>query len=386
MLQRLTVAVVVVLFGATGALTADSAPDGEKIRALGLEARLDPAVRDDRLLKVADAMRDWPAGTVHDLQSDFQYALLLNTDRSIYDTLAPGTIDAIDNALEGLFSLDDIDRSNRWEPLIYTYGFFNRDVSPAAIQTVLEQWHALSEAEKAPRYPTAIHVIDAVCKPVSMGPLGDTADTRAALELVLPALKKQFLQEPRPGTAFHPASHACLVLGPLYDRWASHPEFGDLVLEHLGPRPDFESMLASRLPGGLPEGPPKSHMEYGYYSYIGSYLANTLARLNARSALPALRNSLAIYQERGGQDRAASYTRRALIALGDPGERATFEGQMDNDAERDAAMRTARWLARNGVGETRDYGAKALGTLIGCAPDDALAMWFRQELAATKEP
>lgn len=382
-------AITVFLFGLvfcapTVVVGAQEGVTGASIRSLGLEARLDPGLRDARLREIAAHLKGLDAARVHDLQGDFQYALLLQCDPEIYDTLAPETIAAVDNSLEALFNLEDIDQDNRWEPLIYVYGYFNRDVTPETIRDVLARWNKLSDTEKAPRYPTYVHVIDAVCKPVSMGPLADPAATRAALEVVVPALKQMFLQPPMPGTAFHPPSHACLVLGPLYDRWAGDPELGPLVVQHLGSRAEFEAMMASQLPGGPGNSPPGSHVVYGYYAYIGSYLANTLARLDARSAVPALKQSLAIYEANEAKGRVIEYTQRALLALGDPDARAAFETRREDPAQHDACVAAAVWLARNGRGETKAYGLNALGALLACAPADALRVYFEREAEALK--
>jgi hypothetical protein len=341
-------------------------------------------VRDARLQSVAAHLQALPPERVHKLQGDFQYALLLHCDPAIYDTLAPETIAAVDDGLEALFDLEDIGQDNHWEPLVYTYGFFNRDVTPGTIREVLAAWDALSDEEKAPRYPTYIHVIDAVCKPVSMGPIGDRATTRDVLEIVMPVMKAQLLREPAPGTAFHPASHACLVLGPLYDRWADDPDFGPLVREHLGTRDEFEAMMASPLPGGPDQETPLSDMAYGYYGYIASYLANTLARLDARSTIPALERSLTVHEARGAQGRAVAYTRRALLALGQPEAREAFEEQLADPGQRDDSVKTLVWLARNGQGETKAYAEEKLGDLLGSPPGDALETYFQQELDALR--
>lgn len=363
---------------ATASATGAS-PDGNALRALGVEARLDPTVRDARLQELARHLQELPREEVLTRQNDFQYALMLNTDPEIYDTLAPETIEAIDNSLEGLFTFEDIDRDNLWEPLIYVYGFYNRDVTIAEIAQVLEKWESLSDSEKGPRYPTYIHVIDAVCKPISMGPMGDDDATREMLTLVLPALKTQFLQPPAPGTAFHPPSHACLILGPLYERWVDHEDYAALIEEHLGTRAEFEGMLASQLPGGLSTGPPPSHMAYGYYAYIGGYLANTLARLDARSAVLPLKHSLEIYEKQNEQGRAVAYTRRALLALGEPKSREAFEIRCSDPAQVDDCIKTAAWLARNGKNETRAYGKNVLRRLLDCPPEKALETWLRRE-------
>lgn len=355
-----------------------AALESAQVRKLGLEARLYPELRDARMQELAAQITELGPVGVHPLQGDFQYALLLQCDPEIYDTLAPETIEAVDDALEGLFSLDDIDRDNHWEPLIYAYGFFNRDVTPESIQRVISTWEGLTDDEKAPRYPTYIHVIDAVTKPVSMGLVGDRATTGAVLGLVAPALKEQFLLPPKPGTAFHPPSHACLVLGPLYERWIDDPDFGPILRDHFGDRAAFEALLASQLAGARESATALSHTEYGYYAYIGSYLANTLARLNARSAVPALSRSMEVYRAHGAKGRVVAYTDRALLALGEADHRATFEVQLGDPALRDSCKETLAWLARNGQGETRDFAMERLGALFGCAPKVALSTYFSQ--------
>lgn len=358
---------------------------GAQIRLLGLEARLDPTIRDARIGQLTDHMAALDVESIHAIQGDIQYALMLVADPEIYDTLSPQSIASVDVQLERLFDLEAIDRDNHWEPLVYAYGFFNRDVKIETIREVVHRWEALSESERAPRYPTYIHVIDAVTKPVSMGYIGDVQNTGAVLEIVVPLLKSQFLQPPAPGTAFHPPSHACLVLGPLYDRWIDHPELGAIIRKHLGTRPEFEAMLVSQLPGGLAGGPPPSHMTYGYYAYIGSYLANTLARLDARSAIPALQRSITIYTEHKAQGRTLAYTQRALLALGDPEARNAFHTMEAGPAEREKAIELAVWCARNGRDETRQFGLKYLGHLLQCAPESALDTYFRREADALEK-
>ena len=381
---RAGMGIVVGLVGLFPSWGMAEAVTGAQIRVLGLEARLDPVIRDAHLQQIAAHMGAMDAEAVHAIQGDFQYALMLMADPEIYDTLHPESIEAVDHRLEALFDLEAIDRDNHWEPLVYAYGFFNRDVDLQTIRDVVGRWEALSDSEKAPRFPTYIHVIDAVTKPVSMGLMGDVDNTRAVLEIVVPLLKDQFLQPPAPGTAFHPPSHACLVLGPLYDRWIDHPELGGVIRKHLGTRADFEAMLASQLPGGLPGGPPPSHMTYGYYAYIGSYLANTLARLDARSAVPALNRSITIYTEHKAKGRNLAYTRRALLALGDPEARSAFDAMVKDPAQRKEAIDLAVWCARNGRDETREFGLKYLGHLLQCTPEAALDTYFQQEADALK--
>lgn len=373
------------VLGAAYAETGDTPVTGAHFRQLGLEARLDPAVRDARVQAIATLLRNLPAEQLHEFQEDIQFALLLQCDPEIYDTLAPETIAAVDQGLEALFSLEEVERSNHWEPLIYVYGFFNRDVTPDAIRDIIGAWDRLSDAEKAPRYPTYIHVIDAVTKPLSMGPLADAAMTREAMGIVVPALKAQFLLPPAPGTAFHPPSHACLVLGPLFERWYRDTDHGALVREHLGNRTEFEALMVSQLPGAPGRVTPLPELDYGYYAYIGSYLANALARMDARSAVPALRRSLAIYEAHGARGRVVAYTQRALLALADPEARAAFAAQLTDPAKREEHVATAVWLARNGQGETAVYGREKLGELLQCPPADALTNYFTMELHKLKE-
>ncbi len=359
---------------------ADREWSGTQIRKLGLEARLDGVNRDAILRQLSEGMETLPKARVHELQGDFQYALLLQCDPEIYATLAPETIEGVDAALEGLFDFEDIDRDTHWEPLIYAYGFFNRDVDPEAIEKVLSRWASLSDKEKAPRYPTYIHVIDAVCKPLSMGSVGDKQRTREAMMLVLPALKSLFTAKPKPGTAFHGPSHACLILGPLYDRWSEDPNLGPLVVEHLGDREAFEALLQSQLAGAQEKPDSLSALERRYYFYVGSYLANTLARQNVRSAVPALRKSLALYEGNGGNKRVKSYTQRALVALGDDEARAQFEKSLADSQSNGQAVKTLVWLCRNGQDETREYGQLLLGKYLKCPPDDSLEAYFQQQL------
>lgn len=358
---------------------------GNQIRRMGLEARLDPAVRDARIREIAKMLTVVGAERVDALQGDFQYALLLQCDPEIYDTLSPETIAAVDAGLEALFDLDAIDRDNRWEALIYVYGFFNRDVTPETIRTVLARWDALSDEEKAPRYPTYVHVIDAISKPVSMGALRDHAATREALTLTVPALKRQFLQGPKPGTAFHPPSHACLVLVPLYERWIDDRAFGPFLTEELGDRAAFEALMASQLPGAREGDAALTDMEYGYYAYLGAYLANALARLDARSTVPALERALAIYEARSAEGRVLDYTRRALVALGAPRYRADFELVLKDPVHREASLSSLAWLARHGQGETKSYALARMGGILECPPERALDVYFEQEHGSLME-
>ena len=381
--RTVTILLAVLVITVTSWADTDT-PTASDIRRMGLEARLDHEIRDSRLQELAAAVTDLGPKGVLPLQGDFQFAFLLHCDPEIYQSLSPDTIEAIDNSLETLFNYEDIERDNTWEALVYVYGFFNHDVTPALIREVLTRWDELSDEEKGPRYPTYIHVIDAVCKPLSVGPLENAESTTAALELVILAMKQAFLATPKPGTAFHPPSHACLVLGPLYERWIDDETYGPVVKKHLGDRASFEAMMGSRLTGGLQSGDPESHVAYGYYAYIGSYLANAIARLNARSTVPALLNSLKVYEKHGSEGRVANYTQRALLALGETDARNVYESNLADPSKRDECMTLAVWLARNGQGETRIYGLEKLGQLLGCEAATALDTYFVTERDSLK--
>jgi hypothetical protein len=370
------VLVCTALFCAMQAYTDDlTAAD---VRLLGLEARLNPEHRDSKLTELAGALQELGThdqATLAERQDDFQYALLLAVDMVVYETLAPDTIAAIDRALESFITLDEIGRSNRWEPLIYVYGFFNRDVTAQQIKDVAALWDNIPESEREVNYPTWPHSVDAVCKPLSMGPLLDPGETLPALERAVPLLKELLLHEPEPGRAFHMPSHAALVLGPLYDRWVDDPEAGKIVRRHLGSREAFNDLMAGRLLAAAEADPfMMPTWTHGFYAYSGRYLANGLARLDARNALPTLNETLIQYEKLGAAQTSIDYTRRALIALGDADQRRAMEG--GDIAER---MRLAVWFARNGKGETKTYGLDLLGTLLGVPSNEALRTWFEQE-------
>ena len=150
---RAGMGIVVGLVGLFPSWGMAEAVTGAQIRVLGLEARLDPTIRDAHLQQIAAHMGAMDAESVHAIQGDFQYALMLMADPEIYDTLHPESIEAVDNALESLFDLAAIDRDNHWEPLVYAYGFFNRDVTIETIREVVGRWEALSDSEIRPATP-----------------------------------------------------------------------------------------------------------------------------------------------------------------------------------------------------------------------------------------
>lgn len=358
----------------------ETLPSEAEIRVLGLEARLNPEVRNGNLLQLATLMDSLSSDQVHERQGAFQYALLLQCDPEILPTLDPVAVKAVDKSLERIFDFSEIARDTKWEPLIYAYGFFNRDVSPEQIAAVLSQWESLSDKEKAPLNPTYIHIVDAVCKPLVAGELKDRETTRVALGIILPALKDLYIAPAKSGTFFHAPSHSCLILGPLYDRWIDDDEFGPLIKQHLGDRATFEKFLSSQLAGAVEKDTDLTRMESRYYFYIGSYLANTLARLDARSTLPELERSMEIYKREDADGRVMKYTQRALLALGNEMARAEFEGDLKDVTKNEACLKTLVWLSRNGRGETKAYGEEKLGAILECKPEEALRTYFESEL------
>jgi len=350
----------------------------QAIRFMGIEARLDAERRDELVVHLAGQMAELAVhepALLESLQRDYQYALMHVVEPAIYDTLAPETIDAVDDALEGLFDLAEISRSNDFEPLIYAYGFFNRDVTPETIRTVIAHWDTLDERERAPVYPMYPHTIDAVTKPLSMGPLATPEDTAEGLRIAVPALKRLYTTKPGPGRRFHVPTHAALVLGPLYERWHDDPEHGTYIREELGGRDAFTAFMTGQLAGALEEPDALGRMELAFYGYSNRYTANALARLGAEAAIPALRKTKALFAENAPDAALDAYILRALVTLGDEEARAAFEAMADNEA-----LPIAEWLLRNGKEEAMAYARREVAKRLECEPDEALkALYARRE-------
>lgn len=348
----------------------------EAIEKAGLVARMDGAQRNATVARLAETIVYW-ADTdrekLSELQHALQTALLLQCDPGVYETLSPEAIEAADNAIEHIVSFEEIHRGNDWEPLIYAYGFFNRDVTPEEIRAVGDTWYGLSEDERKPIYPTYVHAIDAVCKPLSMGPLTN-GETLEAMGVALPLLKSCLTQPPAEGRAFHPPSHAVLVLSPMYDRWAEGTPEGDLLRKELGSRDEYIRLVEAQMVGSRDDRLDLPEYMYTFYPTSGMYIANALARMNAREAVPTLKHSLIVYEVKGARDVVLAYTNRALVALGDESSRTAFEKQPDEA--------TLVWLCRNGTGETVTYASGLLGQSLQCEPAEALTHYFEKQLAA----
>ena len=355
------------------------------VREMGIMARLDPEKRDQFIVEIAATLEDLgekDENGLRSIQGAFQYALLLSCDRGIYETLQPETIEAVDNALETIFAIEDINRDLRWEPLVYAYGFFNRDLTIDEIAKVRNAIDALSDDARQRMHPIYPHTFDAMAKPLSMGPLTDASQTVEALKIIVPMLKDVVMEEAKPGRAFHPPSHAILVIAPLYDRWADAkgPE-GDLVRELLGTRAEFVAMLISRLVGGVPTPKDLPQFHYAFYAFDGQYFANALARIDAREAVDALKLSLEVYRENITHPSLISYTQRALVTLGDRNARAALEKSLSS-TNNERAVDTLVWICRNAQGEGKAYAEKTLAKQLNCKPEQALDSYLSKQLQA----
>lgn len=158
------------------------------------------------------------------------------------------------------------------------------------------------------------------------------------------------MAEAERGYAFHPPSHAVIVIAPIYDRWADSggPE-DEVVRELLGTREDFVELLMSRVVGGVasPNDLPRFH--YDFYAYDGAYFANAFARMDARESVDVLKRSLEVYAKKNGYSSVMGYTRRALVALGDKEVRTALESALSS-ANNSNAVDTLVWLCRDARG------------------------------------
>jgi len=379
------ISVCISLVGSGEAGSSDLDELERTIRAKGIQARIDPENRDRLIGEIAatlQALGQEDEKGLRSIQFTFQYALLLSCDPGIYETLEPETIEAVDNALESLFTIEDISRDLRWEPLVYAYGFFNRDVTVGEIVKVRDSIRALPDDKRERMYPIYPHGFDALVKPLAMGHLSDPTQTAKALSAAIPLLKEVVTGEAKPGRAFHPPSHAVIVIAPIYDRWADTdgPE-GDVVRELLGTRKEFVKLLESGMVGGVqtPRELPEFH--YRFYAFDGQYFANALARIDAREAVDTLKLSLEIYEENVSHPSLIAYTLRALVTLGDPEARAALEESLSGpNAER--AVDTLAWICRNAQGEGKSYAEERLAAYLDSEPEEALPVYLKRQLKA----
>lgn len=378
-----TVCLCVIAGLCTGPLRAD---DAQRLERLALTARLHPDQAEAAVRQIATSLKTAAAdrAELRRRQGAYQKALLLLCDHDVIATLSPESREAVDEAIESVIGPGEI-RSGGWDRLAYVYGFFNHDVTPQQIESVAEGWRTMPEATRKRMYPPYPHLVDAVCKPLTVAGLADDEQTARALRVAIPLLKEMALGEPKPGRAFHPPTHAALNLGAIYARWRDDPTHGPLVRELLGEREAFEMMLAGRLIGAQPADR-LDRTAVGFFAYTGRYFANTLARLDARSAVPTLRRSLAVYQAKGVRGATIRYTRRALVALGDPALRQELETKLAANPQDPASVAQLVWLCRNGRGETVRYAQNLLAQSLNCDPDRALRVSFERRLQALGGP
>lgn len=377
--------ICVSLVGSGEASSTDLDELERNVRAKGIQARIDPEERDRLIVEIAaelEALGAEDEKGLRSIQFTFQYALLLSCDPGIYETLKPETIEAVDNALESLFTIEDISRDLRWEPLVYAYGFFNRDLTVDDIVRVRDSIRALPDDKRERMYPIYPHGFDALVKPLAMGHLTDPSQTAKALRAAIPLLKEVVMGEAKPGRAFHPPSHAVIVIAPIYDRWANTkgPE-GEVVRELLGTRSEFVAMLESGMVGGVPTPRELQDFQYRFYAFDGQYFANALARIDAREAIDTLKLSLEIYEENVSHPSLISYTQRALVTLGDPEARAVLEESLAG-AKPESAVDTLAWICRNAQGEGKTYAEKRLAVYLDSKPDKALNVYLKRQLKA----
>ena len=370
------------LLGASFCVPLSAENRGQRLMHLALEARLDGSVRNRNLIRIAEALREDARKSIDQVranQSIYQEPLLLFCDRRIRPSLSSEAVEAVDGAIETALSLEILRRGG-WDRLGYVWGFFNHDATADQIRKLGEEWAALPEDRREPHYPHHPHLLDAVTKPLSIGPVGDVPQTTAALEAALPVLKSFLMQPPKPGRAYHVPTHAALVLGPLYDRWDGTQTQGPIVRKHLGTRKQLVDLIVSRIVSSRNDLETLSPATLDYYAYTGRYFANVLARLNDRRAAGPLRKSLSIYRKHKLSEASVRYTRRALAALGDTDQRRTLK-----QADRTTRLKTAAWLVRHGRGETVEFGRRLLGGLLNCRPEEAETAYWRMRLESLQK-
>lgn len=362
------------------------ADEAHRLERLALTARLHPKQAEAAVRQIAESLQS-AAGDKDNLQrrqGQYQNALLLLCDHDVIGSLSIEAREAVDDAIEAAIGFDEI-RAGGWDRLAYVYGFFNHDVTPQQIEAIAKGWRNMTEAQRQRMYPPYPHLIDAVCKPLTVAGLADDEQTDRALRVAIPLLKEHAMGKPKPGRAFHPPTHAALNLGAAYNRWHDDPTHGPLIRELLGDRQQFEQLLTGRLIGAQPADS-LDRVAVGFYAYTGRYFANTLARLDARSAVPTLRRSLEVYRDKGVRGSTVRYTQRALVALGDAEQRRQLEAKLVANPQDQSVVRQLVWLCRNGRGETVQYAQGLLAKSLGCEPAEALNTHFARRLAALGGP
>ncbi len=330
------------------------------IEALGCLARSDAGERDAALQAAAELLTQVSADKERTLrlQNAFQTAFLLCLDPPLFATLAPETVAAIDQAIETCFTLEELGTGDRWDPLAYAWGYFNHNLTADEMAAIRDRWAAIPVAERNPHYPYFIHIIDAAVKPLATIPLDDPERVRPLVEVGLPMLVELLDQPVAEGYAFHPPSHAVIIVGQIHEHLSASPTLRPLVEQHLGDREAMLARLTDSLVGGKGDPAALSETEWRFHTYIGRYSVNALARLGDTAALPAIEQTLGAFAQREANRGVLAYTRRAAAALGN----AELRGEL-SDAD-------LLWIARNCTGEPREFAETRLRQSLGVEADD----------------
>ncbi len=377
-----------VSIGVMDATAIAKAATPESIKLIGYRARITPQVRDDSLHQIAryiKALNEVDRGKLKSMQKTFQEALLLFTDFEVLfrhdmekELLHRGSIEAVDDALESVFTLEDIRSGYEWNDLAYVYGFFNHDVPVDDIKRVREGWETMPEEERAKQYPTYIHLIDAVVKPLAYWEKDSRREMNTALEEALPLLHDMLFMEPKPGRAFHAPSHAALITAPMYIRWFHEAGYNSRLTRTIGAKTIYGAKLIDLLLGHHPNPEEMKPDEYKFYTVREYYLANALARLNWRyngKTSERLHKSLEVFQQRGDAERTIHAVERCMAALKDKDIREKWEKdplQYVDDYV---------WIIRNGKQEAVTYATNMLASVMGCPVDKAFELYYKQKIS-----
>lgn len=371
------------------ALANDTTP--EKLRIMGYESIIYPELSADRLHEIAIrmlALNQVDRDKLKTMQQAFQDALMQFTFLEDFIKINRNSIEEVDNALESIFTLEDIKNGYEWNSLAYVYGYFNHDVTAEEIQQVSDGWDQLSEEEKAKQFPTYVHLIDAVVKPLAYWEQPSKREMLNALDAGVPLLKKLLTQEPAPGTAFHAPSHALIILGDMYMRWEQNSKYWEndsmyiaRPTRYIGAKQVFAQQLNSMCIGSVENPDSLSKDEYRFYAVREYYLANTLARINWRFngvTSDILRKSLSVYEKQGGAEKTIHAIKRCMASLKDKEIREEFSRNSIDHVE------DYMWIIRNGKLEAVTYGTKMLAGLIGCPVDKAVELYYKQLISDEK--
>lgn len=371
------------------ALANDTTP--EKLRIMGYESIIYPELSADRLHEIAIrmlALNQVDRDKLKTMQKAFQDALMQFTFLEDFIKINRNSIEEVDNALETVFNLEDIKNGYEWNSLAYVYGYFNHDVTVEEIQQVSDGWDKLSEEEKAKQFPTYVHLIDAVVKPLAYWEQPSKRKMLNALDVGMPLLNKLLMQKPAPGTAFHAPSHALIILGDLYMRWEEGTKYWEKdsmyisrPSRHIGAKPIMGRKLNEMCIGSLDNLDSISKEDYRFYAVREQYIANTLVRLFWRNngiSSEYLNKSLKYYQKQGNADKTIHALKRALVALNDPDMRKEFEANPLDHVE------DFVWIIRNGKHESVEYAEKMLAQVIGCPVDKAVELYYKQRISDEK--